>query len=92
MADELRTALPDESILDRRSRSAIAHYRQQSARLRRFATSKRTRAEHVDEITAEVFTRHAADLDRQADQWDALAAELAAFADQQTPDPGETLL
>lgn len=92
MTDELRTALPGEDILDRRSRSAIAHYRKESARLRRLAAAKRARAEHVDAITAETFTRHAADMEHRADQWDALAAELAAFADQQAPEQGETLL
>lgn len=94
-ADELRTALPGASILDRRSQTSLEHYRKQAQRSRRAAAVKRALLAHdtdMDQDARAALTRHAETLETDAAQWDALAAELEAFADQQAPDHGETLL
>ena len=91
-ADELRTALPGEDLLTRRSRTALEHYEHQAQAARREAAIARARAFHLDDDARLTLARSADALDAQAAQWEALATELRAFAEQQTPDHGETLL
>lgn len=91
-ADELRAALPAEDVLTRRSRVALVHYREQATRARRQAAADRARAYHLDDDARHALMRGADELDARAAQWEALAAELEAFADQVAGPAQEVLL
>jgi hypothetical protein len=71
------------------SRKAVAHYRAQAARLRKIAANKRARAADLDEVTRDTLMRHAADIEADADRWDALADELEALGDTDSHHEGQ---
>lgn len=75
------------------ARTALEHYQAQARTLRRRAAVNRARAPHTT-ATDRLSLLEAADtMDADAAQWEALAAELQAFAAAQAEPPaGEMLL
>lgn len=81
-----------DTPLTRPSQSALTHYKDQAATLRRQAAIARARAHHQDDTQRLQTMTWADDTDAQAVLWEALATELEAFADAQATPPGPALL
>ena len=81
-----------EPVLSRPSQTSLAHYRVMATAERRAAAITRARAYGLPDDERLIRMQQADAQDREAQRWEALAAELEAFGEQINPEAGEVLL
>lgn len=90
-ADEFTNA-GAERVLDRRTRTALAHYKLMAESCRTEGAAKRFQADYTNHDGAAALLAAAAAHEADARRWEALAAELEAFEHANQPTPPQTLL